>query len=156
MLSGRRRSTTIAVWFKTTTTQGGALATYGDLANAPNNDQDRQLWLTPSGQLEFGVWTGQTVTIKSPASYNDGNWHFVVATQGSDGMHLYLDGQPVASNATSGAASYNGFWQDGIAVNGGWPDRTTSRYAGSLSDVAFYDGTELTAAQVQTLCSPPG
>ena len=28
---------------------------------------------------------------------------------------------------------------------------TTSRYAGSLSDVAFYDGTELTPAQIQTL-----
>ena len=57
---------TMALWFKTTTTQGGALATYGDLPNGPNNDQDRQIWLTPSGQIEFGVWTGQTVTIRSP------------------------------------------------------------------------------------------
>ena len=58
--------------------------------------QDRGVWITPSGQVEFGVWTGQTVTVRSPGSYNDGKWHFAVATQGADGMHLYLDGKQVA------------------------------------------------------------
>ena len=140
-----------ALWFKTTTTQGGALAAYGDVANGPNNDQDRQIWVTPSGQIEFGVWTGQTVTIRSPGSYNDGNWHFVVATEGADGMHLYLDGQQVGSNANTQAQAYGGYWQVGIGVNPGWPDSTTTPYAGSLSDVALYSGTELTAAQIQTL-----
>ena len=140
-----------ALWFKTTTTQGGALATYGDASNGQNNDQDRQIWVTPSGQIEFGVWTGQTVTIRSPASYNDGKWHFVVATQGGDGMHLYIDGQQVGSNANTQAQAYGGYWQVGIGVNPGWPDSTTTPYAGSLSDAAFYVGTELTATQVQTL-----
>ena len=74
-----------------------------------------------------------------------------VATQGADGMHLYLDGQQVGSNANTQAQAYGGYWQVGIGVNPGWPDSTTTPYAGSLSDAAFYVGTELTATQVQTL-----
>ena len=68
-----------------------------------NGAQDRQVWLTPSGQIDFGVYTGQTVTVQSPGSYNDGSWHFMVATQGPDGMHLYVDGQQVASGPTTEA-----------------------------------------------------
>jgi trimeric autotransporter adhesin len=140
-----------ALWFNTTTTRGGALATYGNGATGQNTAQDRQVWVTPSGQIEFGVWTGQTVTVRSAGSYNDGKWHFMVATQGADGMHLYIDGQAVGSNPNTQAQSYGGYWQLGIGVNGGWPDSTTNPYAGSLSDAAFYSGTELTPAQVQTL-----
>ena len=75
----------------------------------------------------------------------------MVATQGADGMHLYLDGQQVASGPTT---QRNRLHRVLAARDSGQPrlaDRTTNFYSGSLSDAAFYSGTELTPAQVQTL-----
>ncbi len=141
---------TEALWFETTTA-GGALATFGNSVGAANSNQDRTIYLTSGGQLAFGTWTGVTNVITSPSTYTDGKWHLVVATQGSDGMHLYLDGKQVVSNTIAGNQSYTGYWQLGIPVNNGWPNRATGRFAGSLSDASLWDGTELTAAQVQTL-----
>ena len=85
--------------------------------------------------------------IQSPASYNDGKWHFVVATQGSDGMHLYVDGAQVVSGPTTAAQAYTGYWQLGIAANNGWPNRTAGAFVGSLSDAAEFL-SELSPAQV--------
>jgi galactose oxidase len=132
------------LWVKTTSTAGGVLATFAGTKTA----QDRLVYMTSSGQLEFGVYTGKTVAIESPAAYNDGNWHFVVATQGSDGMHLYVDGQPVASGATTTAQAYVASWQLGGVANTGWPNRTAAAFSGSLSDAAVFT-SDLTAAQVQ-------
>jgi hypothetical protein len=134
------------LWFKTTTA-GGALATFGNSATGANGDQDRMVYMTSTGHIEFGVWTGQTSVIQSPGSYNDGKWHFLVATQGSDGMRLYIDGAQVATGSTTTAQSYTGYWQLGIAANSGWPDRTTGPFMGSISDAAEY-AKELTSAQV--------
>jgi hypothetical protein len=143
------------LWFKTTSTGGGNLATFGDSPSgtASNDGQDRSIYMTAAGNLVFGTWPQQVVTIQSPASYNDGKWHFVVATQSSDGMHLYVDGQLVASNTTTGADSYLGYWQLGGTTNSGWTNRTTGAFTGSISDAALYLSTELSASQVSTLYS---
>lgn len=114
--------------------------------------------MSDDGQLIFGVYTGGRVTLQSPASYNDGAWHYVVATQGPDGMKLYVDGELVASNSTSQAASYVGYWRVGADNVGAWPNPPTSNYfGGAVSDVAFYN-TELSAAQVRAhyQASPAG
>jgi galactose oxidase len=139
------------LWFKTTSTGGGVLATYAGADYA----QDRVVYLTASGQIEFGVWPGATVAIESPGAYNDGKWHFVVATQGADGMRLYVDGKLVASGTTSTAQSYLGYWQLGGTVNTGWPNRTSGAFSGSISDAALFT-SELTATQIQAeyLSSP--
>jgi len=135
------------LWFKTTSTSGGVLATY----EGPDYAQDRVVYMTSGGQLEFGVWTGVTNAIESPSAYNDGKWHFVVATQSGDGMHLYLDGKLIATGATTGAQSYVGYWQLGGVVNTGWPNRPSSAFSGSMSDAALWAGTELSASQVTAL-----
>jgi hypothetical protein len=147
-----------ALWFKTTSTSGGNLATFGSSANgtASNTAQDRSIYLTAAGNLVFGTWPQQVITIQSPGSYNNGQWHFVVVTQGADGMHLYMDGKLVASNTTSSAQSYTGYWQLGGTTNGGWTNRTTGAFTGSVSDAALYLSTELSASQVSTLYSAGG
>jgi Domain of unknown function (DUF1929)/Concanavalin A-like lectin/glucanases superfamily len=132
------------LWFKTTSTSGGVLATYAEA----NYAQDRVVYMTSNGHLDFGVWTGATNAIQSPGTYNDGNWHFVVATQGSDGMHLYVDGQLVASGSTTTAQSYLGYWQLGGTVYTGWPNRPSGAFSGSMSDAALFT-SELTPAQIQ-------
>jgi galactose oxidase len=130
------------LWFNTTSTAGGVLSTY-----AGAGQTDRVLYMTNAGRLDFGVRPGSTQTIQSSGAYNDGAWHFVVATQGSDGMRLYVDGQLVASGATATAASLFGQWQLGGAASG-WPNLPASAFSGSVSDAAMFV-RELTAAQVQ-------
>jgi galactose oxidase len=140
------------VWFNTTTTTGGLLTGFGTAASGTaSTSRDRLVYMANNGQIYFGVYAGTPVVITSPGKYNDGQWHHLVATQGSDGMHLYVDGQQVASNATTTTAqSYLGYWRVGGDSLPGWSNSPTSGFfAGSVSDAAFYN-TELTAAQVLT------
>ena len=73
-----------------------------------SSNYDRMVWMLNSGQLEFGAYNGNLNTVTSSNSYNDGNWHQLVATQGPDGMTLYVDGQVVGTNPDTAAQSYTG------------------------------------------------
>ena len=133
------------LWFNTTSTGGGVLASYA----GTDADLNRVVYMTSAGQIVFGVQAGTTSTIQSSSAYNDGRWHFVVATQGSGGMHLYVDGELVASGSTVAAASFLGHWQLGGHVTGGWPSQPAGAFSGSMSDAALFV-SELTASQVDT------
>ena len=85
-------SYTEETWFKTTTTRGGKLLGFGSSRTGNSGSYDRQVYMTNSGQLVFGAYPGSAVTITSPNTYNNGAWHLVSATQGADGMKLYVDG----------------------------------------------------------------
>jgi galactose oxidase len=139
------------MWFNTTTDDGGLLMGFGDASSGISDARDRLVWMSNDGQLSFGTYDAQaeqTNVIQSPDSYNDGNWHYVVATQGPDGMNLYVDGQLVASNDVTTAQSYLGYWRVGGEGLSGWPNSPSSNYfAGTISDVAFYN-SELSASQV--------
>jgi hypothetical protein len=134
------------VWFKTTSTAGGSMMRFGDSSTGADTNTDRTVYMTASGHLDFGTYGGQTNVIQSPGAYNDGKWHFVVATQGADGMHLYVDGQPVASNTVATNQAYLGYFQLGGAVSG-WPNATTAAFTGTISDAAMYL-SELTPGQI--------
>jgi hypothetical protein len=124
---------------------------FGNSANGMSSGLDRLVYMSNNGQINFGVYDGGPVTIQSPDSYNDGTWHEVVATQGADGMNLYVDGQMVASNDTSQAQQYLtvGYWHVGADYLANWPDSPTSNYfAGTISDVSIYD-TELSPTEIQ-------
>jgi hypothetical protein len=138
----------VEAWFKTTTTRGGKLVGYGNRQTGSSNNYDRHIYMTNAGRLVFGVYNGRTETVTSPGSYNDGNWHHVVATLGATGMVLYVDGAPVGANPNTGAENYDGYWRVGGDNLNGWPTRPTSNYfAGTIDEVAVY-GTALSAAQV--------
>jgi hypothetical protein len=63
-------------------------------------------------------------------------------------MNLYVDGQLVGSNTTTQSQNYLGYWRVGGESLSYWPYQPTSNYfAGTVSDVAFYD-SELSASQV--------
>jgi PKD repeat protein len=136
------------LWFKTTTTTGGKLIGFGSAATGNSGSYDRHVYMLNNGQLSFGAYTGVTNVITSSASYNDGKWHQMVATEASDGMKLYVDGAIVASSAVTGSQSYNGFWRIGGDNLASWPNQPTSNYfAGSIDEAAVYPN-ELSAAQV--------
>ena len=141
------------LWFNTTTTSGGKLIGFGNAQSGASSSYDRHVYMETNGQLTFGVWVGSQSKITSSKSYNDGKWHYLVATQGSDGMKLYVDDQLVASSPQTSAQSYTGYWRVG-------GDRTwngTSYFAGTIDEVAVYQFV-LTPQQISAhyAASPAG
>lgn len=144
------------LWFKTTTDRGGKLIGFGnarprtDTGAMPlSGSYDRHVYMSNNGQLNFGVYTGSTTTISSDDSYNDGEWHHVVATQGAKGMQLIVDSQLLATNPdVTAGQDYWGVWHVGGDNTGGWPNRPSSDYfAGQIDEVGIYN-TQLDRRQV--------
>ncbi len=136
------------LWFRTTTTTGGKIVGFGNAQTGNSSNYDKHVYMTNSGQLIFGVWNNSPNTVTSPASYNDGQWHYLVTTQGADGMRMYVDGELVGSNGVSANQGYNGFWRVGGDNLGAWPSRpSTDYFAGTIDEVAIYDFA-LSAEQV--------
>ncbi|MGP9745367.1 PKD domain-containing protein [Brachybacterium sp. AOP29-B2-41] len=156
--SGRLASSTRAavgaefsteLWFRTSTGRGGKLIGYGDASSGNSGSYDRHVYMRNDGRLVFGVHPGEVRTVRSPEAYDDGQWHHAVATLGAAGQQLYVDGQLVASDAsTISAQPYSGYWRLGGDNLSGWPNRPSSDYfSGSLDEVAVYDRA-LTAAEI--------
>jgi len=137
-------------WFKSNSGTGGKLIGYGSSRTGSSSSYDRHVYLTNSGQLIYGNYPGGVQTVSSPGgrSYTDNQWHHVVASQGSSGMALYVDGQLVASNSVTGAQAYTGYWRLGGDNLNGWPSAPSNHnFTGQLDEVAIY-GKALTAQQV--------
>ncbi len=140
---------TIEAWFNTTTRFGGKIVGFGNSSDPGSSSSDRQIYMDNNGRLNFGVYPGVTRVVTSADSYNDGKWHQAVASLGSDGMHLYVDGAEVASRAdTTSAQDYSGYWHIGGDRMGSWPNGPWSDYINaSIDEVAIYSSV-LTPAQV--------
>ncbi|MEW2416796.1 LamG-like jellyroll fold domain-containing protein [Streptomyces sp. NPDC046866] len=144
-------SYTIETWFKTNTTRGGKLVGFGNNTSRNSTTYDKQIYMTNTGRLVFGVYSGSTRTVSTGLldTYNDNKWHHVVATQGPAGMALYVDGQSKGTAAYTDSASYAGYWHVGGDNLSNWPTRPTSNFfAGQIDETAVY-GKALTAAQVK-------
>jgi concanavalin A-like lectin/glucanase superfamily protein len=134
----------LETWVKTTTGSGGLLFGFGSKKDGYDSlNNDKVVYLTNSGQVVFGVapTPGVPQTVRSTASVNDGAWHHVVATQGPDGMNLYVDGVSVGSNnVTTSQSGVTGFWHvGGDLIQYSWPDFPFSKYlAGSFDETAIY------------------
>ncbi|GEK78813.1 hypothetical protein ABA31_01640 [Agrococcus baldri] len=127
----------VETWFRTTSSRGGKLIGFGtSSSNATNasSQYDRHVMMTPSGQLQFGVWNGSAQVLETDAAYNDGAWHHVVGQQSASGMQLYVDGQLVRSNSVSTADPYTGYWR--LAGDTTWVGDPF--WVGSLDETAVY------------------
>ncbi|MFF7177605.1 LamG-like jellyroll fold domain-containing protein [Streptomyces sp. NPDC008121] len=141
-------SFTVETWFKTTTNRGGKLIGFGDNTTRNSGSYDKHLYMTNTGNVVFGVYTGSTRTLTSWGSYNNGAWHHAVGTQGPDGMRLYIDGKLAGSNNVTTNQQYSGYWHVGADNLSGWPLRPSSSFfAGQIDEAAVYPSA-LTAAQV--------
>ena len=149
---------TIAGWFNTST-QGTLIGYSAVQTNAGSTSNDRELWIDATGHVVWAINSaGTTVTeLTSPSSYNNGAWHFVVATIGTaSNDRLYVDGALVTSNATpTTASSYTGYWTLGWGSEASatpvWTDKPTSIYfKGSLFGFAVIP-SQITQANVTSL-----
>jgi signal peptidase I len=138
-------------WFKTSSVLGGKLAGFQDSKYNATGVNDRNLYMRIDGKLVFGVAPGGTMqTIASPSAYNDGAWHLAAVTLSSAGMNLYVDGASVASSTavTTARSGYTGYWRFGNGDLTGWPGAGLSAFDGQMDNIAVYDTTALTPAQV--------
>ncbi len=139
----------LEAWFKTTSTSGGKIIGFGSSSNSNNSgNYDRHVYMGTDGRLTFGVNPNALRVITTPAAYNDGQWHHLVATLGRTGMRLYVDGTVRASDPdTVSAQVFNGYWHIGGDAVSGWPGAGSDNFAGDIDDVAVY-GRALTASEV--------
>ena len=133
------------LWFNATTQHGGKLIGFGNTQSGTSSSYDRHVYMENSGQLTFGTYTGQLNTATSSQSYNDGQWHQMVATQGSDGMKLYVDGALVGTNPQTEAQSYSGYWR--VGGDTVWSG-DSNFFDGTIDEVAVYSKA-LSASDVQ-------
>lgn len=148
----------LEAWFSTTSVSNGKIIGYGSAkSSSVDGNYDRHIYLDKAGRVIFGVYPSTLKTVASPAgtSYADGNWHHVVATLSSAGMALYLDGQLVASDAsTTTAEPLSGYWKIGCGKLLTWLNGDGSNYdgpyyfTGSIQYAAVYS-TALTATQAK-------
>jgi PKD repeat protein len=141
----------VEAWFRTTTTRGGKIIGFGDEPVGASRNYDRHVYMDNTGRIWFGVRQGTSNrTLNSTAAFNNGQWHHVVATLGSGGMQLFVDGVQVGqrTDTTSAQPLAAGWWKVGGDNLSGWTSRPTSNYlAGALDEVAVYP-TALTTTQV--------
>jgi hypothetical protein len=140
---------TYELWFKTTSVSGGVLAGFSDVKTGAGTVSDRNLYMTNSGQLVFGVHTSSYKTISSTTAYNDGAWHHVAASLGSSGLLLVVDGARVATDGTTTVGTTGtGYWRFGYGVLSGWPSAPTSNFLAADIDELHVFSKQLTDPQV--------
>ncbi len=127
------------LWFKTDTTTGGKLIGFSSSATGNSSSYDRHVWMLNDGRLSFGAYTGVTNVASSTNSYNDNQWHYLLAQQSSAGMQLYVDSELVATNPQTGSQNYTGYWRLGGDTT--WGGNSSNYFRGNLDEVAIYSRT---------------
>ena len=146
MKLGQQYSTEL--WFRTTTSSGGKLIGFGNSSTNLSGTYDRHVYMRNDGRIVYGTYPGIARTITSTAAYRDNAWHHVVASQGWDGMKLFIDGQFIGGLPDNTSQDYIGFWRVGGDQLNSWPNRPTSNFfAGQIDEVAVYNRV-LTAQEV--------
>jgi hypothetical protein len=147
-------SFTMAAWFRmpSGSSGGGGILTLDTTQTGGGSSHDPLLWMDNSGKIVAGTYPTANQAATSPAAYNDGHWHFAVATVSSAGLKLYIDGNLVVTNASGTAGgTQGGYWLIGQGDEGNWSDPPTDKYwTGELAHVAYF-ASALTASQVSTL-----
>ncbi|GAA5227763.1 LamG domain-containing protein [Paeniglutamicibacter antarcticus] len=123
-------------WFKTTSGSGGKIVGFGNAASGQSSSYDRHVFMRDDGTLVFGTYTGVENIADTDSSYNDGDWHHVVASLSADGMKLYVDGSLQASNPQTSAEPYTGFWR--VGGDRVWGGASSAWFDGEIDEVAVY------------------
>ena len=142
-------SFSVMAWFDTTSATGGTIAGFtNSQGNSTPIASDRTLWLSSAGHLVWQVNNGTVSEVTSPGTYNNGQWHFVVAEIGTSGGQLWVDGVKVASTTSvTSAENYAGYWHLGWGYETGWANAPAGSYlTGSLAEAAVVPGAIITRA----------
>ncbi len=144
---------TLSAWFRTGA-QGGRILGWGNNRTNTSSRYDRQIFLTNTGLLVFGVYTNNTsgtFAISSTQSYNDNRWHHVAGIFKNSKIILFVDGAKLDSlNVPAPAEGGNGWWKvgsDNLWLGG------NQAFNGSIDD-AFVFHRGLSDDEIAQLRSP--
>lgn len=143
---------TIAYWFQTTMTAPTSTQWYGGSAMVDaevcGGASDFGTALINGGQVAMGIGNPD-ITIVSPGSYNDGNWHFVTGTRQETAgvITLYVDGVQVATTTGTATTARTAPTLIGLGRN---DCVATGVYTGNLDDIIAY-GRALSSTEVSNL-----
>ncbi|RRD29337.1 LamG domain-containing protein [Actinomyces bowdenii] len=145
-VSASRAPSTFSVeaWVRTESTSGGAVVGFGSSATGSSAKRDRIVYMRNDGTLSFMLYPGTLSTVTSEKSYNDGQWHHVVATLSpAAGATLYVDGKVAAFDSTFTAGEdYTGYWRVGGDLLQGVNGAPSSHFInGEIDEVAVYSST---------------
>jgi hypothetical protein len=142
-------------WFETSSSSGGSVMGLTDAkTDTATSDWDRTIWVDNSGHVVYEVWNGAAQELTSANTYNNGQWHFVVAEIGAAGEQLWVDGAEVGVNtAITSTNSYTGYWHLGWGDTVNYTDPPTDDFFTGLLAQAAIVPTQLSASQISTLYS---
>ncbi|HSU28315.1 MAG TPA: LamG-like jellyroll fold domain-containing protein [Chitinophagaceae bacterium] len=139
-------------WFKTSMTASNSSAWYGGNAlvdaEVCGGVADYGTALIDGGKVCLGIGNPD-LTIKTPLSYNDGNWHFATAVRdkAAGAIYLYIDGLQKASTTGTTTAALTSPAFMGLGKN---PCANNPVYTGSLDDIVGW-GRALSGTEVLNL-----
>jgi hypothetical protein len=151
------------IWFKTSVAEGALFGWSKSPSVTSTGHYDRSVYFTAEGKLAFATYPQSTAQIiTSPASYNDNNWHYVVATAQSgvtastSKITLNVDGVDVATNTINSAVAAEsnvGYWHIGqsfVSTSDGYTGNARF-FNGVLSNFAVFDNVLLNNTQIENL-----
>lgn len=128
----------VGIWFKTTSTVGQPIFSFGSDPTNLTGSNDRELFIDSKGHLTF-VYDlhGDKTPLTAGSGYNDGNWHFAYVTLSQDNKGnslptLYVDGTSPKQGTRKALDSYPGYWHIGWGPPQG--SGSASYFTGSLSN----------------------
>ncbi|MFI5240419.1 MAG: LamG domain-containing protein [Candidatus Saccharimonadia bacterium] len=135
-------SYSFSMWFKTSTITGGQLIGFGSAQTGNSTTHDRQVYMSNDGKLHFEAGASGAV-VNSTLAYNDGVFHQVIASMGSTGMNLYVDGKSDGTpNANTTSISGSGYWRIGDDQLSGWTSAPTSNFfSGTIDEIKVFNRT---------------
>jgi len=142
----------VAAWFRTTMNIGSESAFIVNKGGLGSDQSGYNLnygiWMDSQERIVAGFETtaGTNIFVNSPSSYNDGNWHYVVATfAGSNtALKLYIDDQLVASTTTSASPDNTGTQPVRIGANS---FAVNQYFVGNIDEVRVW-GRAITSTEV--------
>lgn len=144
----------IGIWFKTSIAGGTKLMGFVQNTGISEGGYDRHIYIGRDGKVYYGSYNNSPTTTSSSATFNDGKWHFAVATQNGSIGKLYVDSTLVGS-LTATPANYSGYWKVGGYSLAGWNDGSgvlsNGDWVGDVGKVFIYSSTQLSDADVLAL-----
>ncbi|WP_235855744.1 gliding motility-associated C-terminal domain-containing protein [Flagellimonas aequoris] len=151
---------TISLRFKTTGT--GSILGYQNVAASTSNSPSNWipiLMITSDGKLKGTLWTSISSSIQaiSSTAVNDGNWHQVDFTAGTNSVSIYLDGNLEANTSGASVAHLDmSFNQLGFAYTNGYNLAPTSweYFNGCIDDLVIIDRA-LSSGEIEAVTALP-
>jgi hypothetical protein len=146
----------VGVWFRTDvnfTSNGYIVYRVGGDSEKTGEKINYGIWMTGSEKVQAGfeASNGTDYFVTSARSYNDGKWHYAVATYDGFELKLYVDGALADRKLTSGAIPDNNGTHTvriGATVPGKNHNATSNYFTGAVYDVRIWD-RPLLAQQMQ-------